>query len=54
VIRGFTFGMIWGIVIGTYSSIFIAAVFLLWTDLTREPVDADAAAGVRFGAADAP
>ncbi len=54
VIRGFTFGMIWGIVIGTYSSIFIAAVFLLWTDLTRETVDADVAAGVRFGAPDAP
>ena len=54
VIRGFTFGMIWGVVIGTYSSIFIAAVFLLWTGLTRETVDADVAAGVRFGAPDAP
>ncbi|MEX1147929.1 MAG: protein translocase subunit SecF, partial [Sphingomonadales bacterium] len=29
VIRGFTFAMIWGIVIGTYSSIFVAAPMLL-------------------------
>ncbi len=29
VIRGFTFAMIWGVVIGTYSSIFIAAVVLI-------------------------
>ena len=25
VIRGFTFAMIWGVLVGTYSSIFIAA-----------------------------
>lgn len=29
VIRGFTFAMIWGILVGTYSSIFIAAPVLL-------------------------
>ena len=30
VIAGFTFAMIWGIFVGTYSSIFIAAPLLLW------------------------
>ncbi len=48
VIRGFTFGMIFGIVIGTYSSVFVAAAVLLWLGVTREPLDADAAAGVKF------
>lgn len=36
VIRGFTFAMIWGIVIGTYSSIFVAAPLLLWLDVKRD------------------
>ncbi len=30
VIRGFTFTMIWGVIVGTYSSIFIAAPVLIW------------------------
>jgi len=30
VLRGFTFAMIWGVVVGTYSSIFIAAPILIW------------------------
>ncbi len=30
VIRGFTFTMIWGVIVGTYSSIFIAAPILIW------------------------
>ncbi|HHN67066.1 MAG TPA: protein translocase subunit SecF [Thermopetrobacter sp.] len=30
VIRGFTFTMLWGVFIGTYSSIFIAAPILIW------------------------
>jgi preprotein translocase subunit SecF len=30
VIRGFTFAMIWGVVVGTYSSIFIAAPVLIF------------------------
>ncbi len=54
VIRGFTFAMIWGVVIGTYSSIFVAAVLLLRLGVTRETVDADVAAGVRFGSPEAP
>jgi preprotein translocase SecF subunit len=30
VLRGFTFTMIWGVIIGTYSSVFIAAPILIW------------------------
>ncbi len=47
VIRGFTFGMIWGIAVGTYSSIFVAAALILWLGVDREP--APDPAGVRFG-----
>lgn len=36
VIRGFTFAMIWGVVIGTYSSIFVAAPLLLILGVKRE------------------
>ena len=54
VIRGFTFGMIWGVIVGTYSSVFVAAATLLWLGVTREPLDADKAAGVKFGEPDAP
>ncbi|QIE54544.1 protein translocase subunit SecF [Pikeienuella piscinae] len=56
VIRGFTFGMIWGVVIGTYSSIFIAAMILLALSVKRDwsKPSADGPAGVQFGSADAP
>ncbi len=37
VIKGFTLAMIVGIVIGTYSSIFIAAPLLIYLNLKREP-----------------
>ena len=36
VIRGFTFAMIWGVVVGTYSSIFIASPILQALDITRD------------------
>ncbi len=36
VIRGFTFAMIWGVVVGTYSSIFIASPVLLQLGVKRE------------------
>ena len=35
VLRGFSFAMIWGIVIGTYSSVFIASPVLLRTGVKR-------------------
>ncbi len=36
VIRGFTFAMIWGVIIGTYSSVFVAAPILLRLDVKRD------------------
>ena len=36
VIRGFTFAMMWGVVVGTYSSVFIAAPVLSFLDVTRD------------------
>ena len=35
VIKGFTFAMIWGVLIGTYSSIFVASAFLTFFNLRR-------------------
>jgi preprotein translocase subunit SecF len=36
VLRGFTFTMIWGVLIGTYSSIFIASPVLILLGTNRE------------------
>lgn len=36
VLRGFSFAMIWGVVVGTYSSVFIASPMLLRTGVKRE------------------
>ena len=41
VIQSFTFAMIWGVVVGTYSSIFIAAPVLIYLNLRRAPTDGD-------------
>jgi preprotein translocase subunit SecF len=41
VIRGFTFAMIWGVIVGTYSSIFIAAPVLILLGTKRELPAAD-------------
>jgi len=38
VIRDFTFALIWGVLIGTYSSIFIASPLLLFLNLRAESV----------------
>lgn len=42
VIRGFSAALIWGIVIGTYSSIFIAGPMLPWLGLQRNQRDDEA------------
>ena len=49
VIRGFTFTMIWGVVVGTYSSIFIASPVLILLGTERESAkeEARAAAAAR-------
>jgi preprotein translocase SecF subunit len=36
VIRGFTFAMIWGVIVGTYSSIFIASPLLMLLGVKRD------------------
>jgi preprotein translocase subunit SecF len=50
VLRGFSLAMTWGIVIGTYSTIFVASPMLIYMNLRREKVgvlkpDAEKAAG---------
>ncbi len=41
IIRGFSFAMIWGVVIGTYSSIFVATPLLIHLKLQRRGKSAD-------------
>jgi preprotein translocase subunit SecF len=38
VIRGFTVAMIWGVVIGSYSTVYVASPMVLHLNLRREPV----------------
>ena len=47
VIRGFVFAMIWGVVIGTYSSIFVATATLLWLGVKRDWSKPNAEAGTQ-------
>ncbi|MBW6506973.1 MAG: protein translocase subunit SecF [Rhodobacteraceae bacterium] len=37
VIRGFVFAMTWGVVVGTYSSVFVAKNIVLYLGVNREP-----------------
>ncbi len=53
VIRGFTFAMIWGVVVGTYSSIFVANPILLKLGVKRDWDKNDGAAGTQFANIDA-
>ena len=48
VIRGFTFAMIWGVLVGTYSSIFVAAKILLLLDIKRNWDEKGSKAGTQF------
>ena len=41
VLRGFSFAMIWGVLIGTYSSIFVASPLLLLTGVKRGTSEQD-------------
>ncbi|HET7410692.1 MAG TPA: protein translocase subunit SecF, partial [Paracoccaceae bacterium] len=52
VIWGFTFAMLWGIVVGTYSTIFICAPLMLYMGVKRDwSTGDDNKAGVKFGGA---
>lgn len=53
VIRGFVFAMIWGVVIGTYSSIFVASVVLLKLGVTRDWSKPNANTGNQYSNIDA-
>ena len=53
VIRGFVFAMIWGVIVGTYSSVFIASGVLLRLGVTRDWNKPDAKAGTQFSNVDA-
>ncbi|MEL6126716.1 MAG: protein translocase subunit SecF [Pseudomonadota bacterium] len=55
VIRGFTFAMIWGVIVGTYSSVFVASAVLLRLDVKRDWSSgaADGKAGTQFANIDA-
>jgi preprotein translocase subunit SecD len=53
VIRGFVFAMIWGVLIGTYSSIFVASTMLMWLGVKRDWSKPDANAGTQFADAEA-
>jgi len=57
VLQGFTFAMIWGVIVGTYSSVFIASPILQILGVKRDwskPEDDTTAMGVQFGGAENP
>ena len=49
VIRGFVFAMMWGVLIGTYSSIFVASAILLVLGVKRDWSKKDPSAGTKYG-----
>ena len=53
VIRGFVFAMIWGVVVGTYSSIFVAAPILLRLGVKRDWSKPSQGGGTQFANVDA-
>ena len=53
VIRGFVFAMIWGVVVGTYSSVFIASTVLEKLGVKRDWSKPDGGAGTQFSNVDA-
>jgi preprotein translocase subunit SecF len=53
VIRGFVFAMIWGVIVGTYSSIFVASAILLRLGVKRDWSKPTDTTGNQFGNVDA-
>jgi len=53
VIRGFVFAMIWGVVVGTYSSVFVASTILLKLGVKRDWSKPSNTAGNQFANIDA-
>ncbi|MEM7520752.1 MAG: protein translocase subunit SecF [Pseudomonadota bacterium] len=53
VIRGFVFAMIWGVIVGTYSSIFVASAVLLYLGVKRDWSKPDGTTGNQYANIDA-
>jgi len=53
VIRGFIFAMTWGVIVGTYSSVFVATNILLYLGVKRDWSKPDADAGTQYANIDA-
>ncbi len=53
VIRGFVFAITWGVIVGTYSSVFVAKNIVLFLGTKRDWSKPDAGAGTQFGNVDA-
>ncbi|WP_037310024.1 protein translocase subunit SecF [Ruegeria halocynthiae] len=53
VIRGFVFAMIWGVIVGTYSSVFVASTILLWLGVKRDWSKPSNTSGNQFANIDA-
>lgn len=53
VIRGFVFAMIWGVIVGTYSSIFVATAALLYFGVKRDWSKTDPTASGQYANIDA-
>jgi preprotein translocase subunit SecF len=53
VIRGFVFAITWGVIIGTYSSVYVAKNVVLWFGVKRDWSKPDKSAGNQFANIDA-
>ncbi len=53
VIRGFVFAMIWGVIVGTYSSVFVASSILLYLGVKRDWSKPTGTTGNQFANVDA-
>jgi len=53
VIRGFVFAMTWGVIVGTYSSVYVAKNVVLYLGVKRDWSKPDANAGNQYGNIDA-
>lgn len=53
VIRGFVFAMTWGVIVGTYSSVYVAKNIVLYLGVKRDWSKPDANLGNQFGDVDA-
>ncbi|MCK0167809.1 protein translocase subunit SecF [Jannaschia sp. S6380] len=52
VIRGFVFAIFWGVIVGTYSSVYVAKNIVLWLGVDRDPKK-PSDAGTQFSEVDA-